>query len=1064
MNTNSTNYPSALFNKLKELSIEDANTTLFDYQQNVYNYMTKMNKRGILLYHAVGSGKCMAKDTPILMYNGTIKLIQDINPGDYIMGDDGNSRKIISFTTGKDKMYDVLYKDNIYTVNEEHILVLKAPSYPTLECDDNGYYIYYILNNTLLKTTFTSQSKESATIFLNSIKWEQIIEISVSNYLMLPDSVKKILKGFKAPVEFPYKQCMIDPYYIGLWLGDKCNNENVNNIYFYKELKRLNLINNKHIPMLYKCNSRKMQLKLLAGILDVASIYSKNNGFELRFNINSQMTSDIVYICNSLGLLTRVSYNNIKSRILIYGQGINDIPVLEFKKLIETKESILDGYDIEVKYKNIDNYYGFTISGNGRYLLGDFTVTHNTMTSIAIAEHFKSLNKEIIILSSKSLQANYRKEIINYNKLINGGDIVEEQLEDHLEHMRESPVKSSSIDDLDSVDDEPNVKDDIIENEVTDEIDEGLANAEEVVVEDSPVAGYKFITSNARNMINSIENKSTKRNISGIDNILEDIGRTSLENKVVIVDEAHNLFNSISNGSKLANEFYDMIMNTKNIKLIFLTGTPIINDPFEISICFNMLHGPIQTNNKKRGKKNYLTIMPEYYIDFKKFFVDQSTGNIKNEDKFKNRIYGLVSYYGDMYFEKQLSVSDDLKKTMSKENYPDRLPIKFEIIEMSQLQNVEYSKARDKEKHESSGFKGSSDDESTEVRANYFNGGAIVKDKNLASTSYRIKSRQMCNIYIDPTIKLEKFNISKYSPKLEAIFNNINKNYKEMISLVYSTFLEYGILAFAKVLELHGYKLFNETKYEEGQHYYAIYSGDQTPEERESILKKLNTEDNKHGKYISVLLISKSGTEGLDCKCIRSVHIMEPYWNFSLLQQIIARGVRYKSHIMLPEKERNVQTHIYLSDYNKDFLQNEKNKIKQRPGAKKQKSIELTTDINMFKNALRNQELIYKFLKAIASTSIECNFFNKGYNYDCFSCVPNDKKLYDEDIQTDMTISNNCMKSKKVKAEEVVINDKKFYYVKNDNGVEVYEYNSSLDGYTKTDNELAIKKIMDLAK
>jgi len=1019
--TNSTNYPDILINKLKELANDESNTTLFDYQKNVYNYMTKMDKRGILLYHSVGSGKCMDKNSPILMYNGEIKLIKDIVINDIIMGDDSTPRKILSLARGNDKMYDIIYNNTInnffdcnkskYTVNGDHILVLKIPSYPSIECDDKSfqYCINHIKFNKLAKTYFNN--KIDAYGYYNSLdKQNQIIEISVIDYLNLPSNLKNLLKGFKKEISFFKKDIVLNAYLLGSWLGN--NTLKIKNTIFFEELKNLNLIDNKHIPYAYKCNIKKTRLELLAGLLDSCGT-SNHEGFQL--HLDPKLANDVIYLCNSLGILCR-SYNlYYKIRLYIYGIESKQIPILKLKYAYIGIDTFNNGYDIQVKYSKFDFYYGFTINGNNRYVLGDFTITHNTMTSISIAEYFKKMNKEIIILSSKSLQANYRKEILNYNKLVKGGD--------------------------ESLDQEP----DIIDDESTEIIDNTLIDV---------LSGYKFVTSNARNMINVLQNKSTKRDISGIENILENINKTSLEGKVIIIDEAHNLFNSISNGSKLANEFYDMIMNTKDIKLIFLTGTPIINDPFEISICFNMLYGPIYKQNNKSKKKNYITIMPEYYTDFKKFFIDPDN-KIKNEDKFKNRIFGLVSYYGDMYFEKQLNIADDLKKTMVKENYPDRLPIKFEIVEMSQLQNIEYAKARDKEKHESA-FRGSN-----EVNTDYFSGGAIVKDKNLASTSYRIKSRQLSNIYLDPTIKLEKFNINKYSPKLDAIYKNIDKNHKNMISVVYSTFLEYGIIAFTKILELNGYKLYNE----EGEEFkkYAIYSGSQTPEEREEILKIINDEDNKYGKNISVLLISKSGTEGLDIKCVRSVHIMEPYWNFSLLQQIIARGVRYKSHVSLKENEKNVQTYIYLSDYNKDYLQNEKNKIKER-NKKKKETIELTTDINMFKNALKNQELIYKFLKCIASTSIECPLFNKQLNFDCFSCMPNNKKLYDEDIQVDMTISNNCIRSKKVKAEEIIIDGIKYYFTKTNGIIEVFEYNKFLDGYTKSENKDAIKKINELNK
>jgi hypothetical protein len=532
--------------------------------------------------------------------------------------------------------------------------------------------------------------------------------------------------------------------------------------------------------------------------------------------------------------------------------------------------------------------------------------------------------------------------------------------------------------------------------------------------------------------------------------MLDEINNVNLEDKIIIIDEAHNLFNSISNGSKIANEFYDLVMNTKKIKLIFLTGTPIVNNPFEISICFNMLYGPIKIQNQRKNKKDYISILPEYYTDFQKYFIDEHSNTIKNTNKFQNRIFGLVSYYGDLYFEQQDSISDQLKKTIIKENYPNQLPVKFEVVEMSQIQNAEYAKARDVEKKENSSFKG----------------GAIIKEKNLVSTSYRIKSRQLSNIYIPGDIKLEIFNFEKYSPKLVKIYNIIEKNYKNKISLVYSNFLQYGILAFSELLNLHGYKLYNsEEEYDKTKKYYAIFSGDQTIEEKENIVKRLNLDENKHGELISILLISRSGTEGLDLKNIRSVHIMESGWNFSLIQQVIARAVRMRSHIALPEEERNVQTYIYLSDYNKDFLANEKHKVKERNKNKKNKDkIELTTDVNMFKNTISRQELIYQFLKVLASTGIECPMFNKDVNFDCFNCISDNKQLFYENLQQDMELSNSCIRTKKIKTEEIIINGDKYYYQKNNDIINIFKYNKNLNGYLPFTNNNILNIIKEQLK
>lgn len=652
----------------------------------------------------------------------------------------------------------------------------------------------------------------------------------------------------------------------------------------------------------------------------------------------------------------------------------------------------------------IFNYLVFTDARG--ILLYHSVGSGKTLTSISIAEEFRKIGRDIIILSSKSLQNNYKKEIKTYLDLSN-----------------------SKLD----------------ENETSNIINQ-----------------YKFVTSNAKNMIQSLDDKLTTF-MSKFQNKDED-SSINLENKVIIIDEAHNLFNSIVNGSKIANEFYDIIMNTKNIKLIFLTGTPIINNPFEIAVAFNMLHGPIYgpINIKElKRKKNYYTILPEYYSDFQKYFIDLSSNNLKNEDKFKNRIFGLVSYYGDMYTNLVKSIKNEIKELKIKDNYPDRLPIKIEIIEMSLLQNIEYMKARDIEKKETSKFYGK----------------GIVKEKNAVSTSYRIKSRQLSNIYIPNIQELTLYNFNKYSPKLVSMYNNIIKNHKNQISLVYSTFLDSGLLSFVKYLELNNYISYSNKQTDiDNKLCYAIFSGQQTAEEKENIIKICNSENNKNGELISILLISKSGAEGLDLKNVRSVHIMEPYWNYSLIEQIIARAVRYKSHDILPKDQQNVQTYIYLSDYNLDFLKKEKEKLKESKntsnsiGNKKVKDkIELTTDINIFKNAIKSQELIQQFLKCIASTSIECKFLNKkisnghGINYDCFECLPNNKQLYYPDIHKDIELSNSCLKTSTIKAEEIIINGDKYYYTINtdtgneDDSLKIFKFNNILNAY-QIINDISISK------
>ena len=66
--------------------------------------------------------------------------------------------------------------------------------------------------------------------------------------------------------------------------------------------------------------------------------------------------------------------------------------------------------------------------------------------------------------------------------------------------------------------------------------------------------------------------------------------------------------------------------------------------------------------------------------------------------------------------------------------------------------------------------------------------------------------------------------------------------------------------------------------------------------------------------WIDVILLSSSGAEGLDLKNTRQIHIMEPHWNNAKINQVIGRGIRYKSHEKLNKKDRNVSVYYWVSE------------------------------------------------------------------------------------------------------------------------------------------------------
>lgn len=318
------------------------------------------------------TGKCLERGTPVLMFDGSIKKVEDIVPGDIIMGDDSTKRNVLSIARGQETMYKVVpKKGKTWGCNESHILSLKFSS-------DNVY----------------KKNKKNDTI-----------NISVSDFLKLSKRAQKHLMQYKVPVEYPENTHAVEPYLLGLWLGDGAqrgpiitNELEINPLGNF--LKENNLILNKHIPESFLIDSRKNRLKLLAGLLDTdGSLAKDRNYFEITQK-NKTLSYQICNLANSLGFYASINkkmatikredssiYSCEVFRVSIYGDNLYEIPCLIKKKQAakvsnphkNTRNPLRTGFKL-VK-KEVGDYYGFTIDGNRLFCLGDYTVTHNTTTA-----------------------------------------------------------------------------------------------------------------------------------------------------------------------------------------------------------------------------------------------------------------------------------------------------------------------------------------------------------------------------------------------------------------------------------------------------------------------------------------------------------------------------------------------------------------------------------------------------------------------------------------------------------------------------------------------------------
>jgi len=180
--------------------------------------------------------------------------------------------------------------------------------------------------------------------------------------------------------------------------------------------------------------------------------------------------------------------------------------------------------------------------------------------------------------------------------------------------------------------------------------------------------------------------------------------------------------------------------------------------------------------------------------------------------------------------------------------------------------------------------------------------------------------------------------ISKYSSKISNICDKIRKS--KGIVMIYSQYIDGGVVPMSLALEEMGF-----TRYGSASHTKSLFAKPPTDPIDALTLKPLDetenrsdfsraqyvmitgsrffspnntgdlnyitTPENKDGKNVKVILITRAAAEGLDFKNIRQLHIMEPWYNMNRIEQIIGRTVRNLSHCNLPFEERNVELYLH---------------------------------------------------------------------------------------------------------------------------------------------------------
>lgn len=313
------------------------------------------------------AGKCLGKGTPVMLFDGTIKPVEEIQVGDQLMGDDSTPRRVLSLARGREKLYRVnpSHGDS-WVCNESHILSVKC-------------------------------STERKTRHGRTIRgWEKgaVRDMSVKDYLSSSKHFQRYWKQYRVPVHFEKKPTTVDPYCYGAWLADGGVNLPVrfDGPNPCADFVKTSFINGeKRILREYLTSDDSDRAQLLAGLLDGDGSVA-DSGFEISTKYPG-LAEDILFLARSLGLYARCTdkvatikeagFSATYKRIYI-GGDFSKIPTLAKHPSARcNRDQLLQQITLEDLGEG--DYYGFTIDGNHRFLLGDFTVTHNTFSAIAWA-------------------------------------------------------------------------------------------------------------------------------------------------------------------------------------------------------------------------------------------------------------------------------------------------------------------------------------------------------------------------------------------------------------------------------------------------------------------------------------------------------------------------------------------------------------------------------------------------------------------------------------------------------------------------------------------------------
>ena len=233
--------------------------------------------------------------------------------------------------------------------------------------------------------------------------------------------------------------------------------------------------------------------------------------------------------------------------------------------------------------------------------------------------------------------------------------------------------------------------------------------------------------------------------------------------------------------------------------------------------------------------------------------------------------------------------------------------------------------------------------------------------------------------------------LQQYSPKFDFFVRRIESS--KGIIFAYSRFVQMGAIILALILEANGYTAYGRKKpllksgiqvpggrkcavcskrenehttSDEKGHFipakYALITGDQAHSpNNDEIIRVSKSSENADGKLIKIIIGSQITGEGVDFRFIREIHIMEGWFHLNRIEQVLGRGVRFCSHSLLPEENRNTTTYLYTTVF---------------PNGENTRE---TADLYSYRVAFRKAKLMGNVTRVLKQSAIDCNL-NRGTN------------------------------------------------------------------------------------